>query len=115
MPVNLHLGPCARSATGSVSASRVTPAGSGVKRSTSWVGRSTRSWGQHRATSDQGNLPSLRQREGDPGDLLVVGQGSRGDNAKPRLPHLSQQPQPAPEPQQLLAIDVAADVFGCPI
>ena len=27
--------------------------------------------GEHRATSGQGNLPSLRQRERDSGDLLV--------------------------------------------
>ena len=27
--------------------------------------------GEHRATSGQGNLPGLRQREGNPGDLLA--------------------------------------------
>jgi hypothetical protein len=63
--------PSARKATASASVSRVTSAGFGVNRSTSCVGRSTKIIGEHRATSGQGNLPGFRQREGNPGDLLV--------------------------------------------
>jgi hypothetical protein len=63
--------PSAPKATTSASASRVTSEGSGVNK-VHILGRSIHQIvGEHRATSGQGNLPGLRQRQGDPGDLLM--------------------------------------------
>jgi hypothetical protein len=39
--------------------------------------------GKHRATSGQGTLPRLRQREGNPGDLLMQQQIEAHDTATP--------------------------------
>ena len=75
--------------------------------------------GEHRTISGQGNLPpppARRRRFGRSARAAVKaheattpGRGSQscrtcGDNTEPR-----------PEPQQLLAIDIAADILGCPI
>jgi hypothetical protein len=63
--------PSARSATRSASASRVTSEGSGVKQ-VHILGRSIHQiMGEHRATTGQGNLPGLRERERDRRDLLM--------------------------------------------
>jgi hypothetical protein len=110
--------PSAPKATTSASASRVTSEGSGVNK-VHILGRSIHQIvGEHRATSGQGNLPGLRQRQGDPGDLLMQRAQAHDATTPSRGSHLSymgRQPQPGPQPQQLLTIDITADIPRRPI